>query len=136
MAAAAFRLAIAVVAGGCRLGDSGLQLVKDPGITAAMSQNWPLPFSQEEFLAAYRLVMPEEDARQLVAEMSSRFQKTKQGNIEGHYLPPGTLDLLAGVSEDLSKRVQSFREHEARASERAAEKREEWLRRNKGKSGP
>lgn len=100
-----------------------------------MSQNWPLPFSREEFLAAYRLVMPEQEAQRLVADMTSGFETPRQGNIEGYSLPPGTLDLLAAVSDDLSKRVQSYREQEESAVARAAKMREEWLRRNKGESG-
>lgn len=93
------------------------------------SQHWPLPFSYEEFLAAYRRVMPEKEARELVDAMADGFAKPRRGNIEGYQLPLDTLDLLAAVSDDLSKRVRVYREEQSRAIARAADRRAELLRR-------
>ena len=98
-----------------------------------MSQEWSLPFSQEEFLAAYRRIMPEEEARQIVAMMMRRPERPKGSNIEGYHILPDTLDLLAAVSDDLSKRVARYREEELKGAARAAQKRDEWLRRDERK---
>lgn len=123
-------IALGLVITGCdpRAGgplDPGFE---ERGVTTVPDITWPYPFTEGEFLAAWRQVMPEAEAQQLVAQMRAATSSKLLGNAEGYTLMGGMLDLLATVSDDLALRVQQYRDERARAGERARRFRDGWWR--------
>ena len=128
---AALCLGLACTIQGCELGNNvGFGAAEHNRVDPLMTASWPYPFSASEFLAAYRRVMPESEARALVDAMGGSPPTPVPRNIEGFHLMEGTLDLLAAVSDDLAARVRAYREEQARGAEQSARWRDEWHRKH------